>query len=133
MSLNDWYSGLESKIYTYIKTKLKDNKAVSVSCDENSTNLKFPCVLVKEADGYEQGADLEGSTINALMYTIQITVTSNVSKSEATKIMASVIPHMKSLRFYMVSMPIVLQDANKYYSVARFRRLVGSGDTDLVK
>lgn len=134
MTLNDWYTNLESKIFTIVKARLKKSyaDAVFVTIDENNTKTKFPSVLIKEMDGYEQGMDLQGETINALLYTMQITVTSDKTKKEATKIMSDVIPIMKSLRFTLVSLPVVLQDTNKYYSVARFRRMIGSGDTDLV-
>ena len=79
-------------------------------------------------EGTEQGKDLEGQSINAVLETFQIDCITNTKQSDAKQIMRVVSDVMKELRFEMVSMPEFKSQGKVYRSTARFRRVISKGD-----
>ena len=88
----------------------------------------FPTIYVHELVGVEQGKDLEGQSINAVLETFQLDCITNTKQSDAKQIMRVVADVMKELRFEIVSMPEFKSQDKVYRSTARFRRVIGRND-----
>lgn len=130
----EWYENIFPSIMTRLKVESK--KALSSTfadleiTDEivAPTNPKFPTILALELPNTEQGNDLQGIDIVALMYGVQIEVTDNKKQANAKRVMNEVIKIMKSMRFSVIQMPEITYANGVYRSVARFRRMIASGD-----
>ena len=59
----------------------------------------FPTIYVHELAGVEQGKDLDGQSINAVLETFQIDHITNTKKTDAKQIMREVADVMTDLRF----------------------------------
>ena len=88
----------------------------------------FPTIYVHELVGVEQGKDLDGQSINAVLETFQIDCITNTKQSDAKQILRVVADVMKELRFEIVSMPEFKSQDKVYRSTARFRRVIGRND-----
>ena len=88
----------------------------------------FPTIYVHELAGVEQGKDLDGQSINAVLATFQIDCITDTKQSDAKQIMRVVADVMKELRFEIVSMPEFKSQDKVYRSTARFRRVIGRND-----
>ena len=97
--------------------------------DRTSDDPKFPSVYVHELPGIERGQTLEGNEICAVLSTFEIRVSDNENMENVTAVMNAVVDIMKSMRFEVVSMPEFRNTSSLYIKVARFRRMVGMGDT----
>ena len=110
-----------------LKTKYPDINFTTVD-RVASSNAQFPTVYVDEMAGAEQGADLEGQDINAVMSSFQIEVIDNVSQNRSNEVMNEIVGIMKSMRYQVIATPEFQNTSTTYRSVARFRRVVGKGD-----
>lgn len=130
---------LQSTVFSRIrnefpKTIKVNNKTIQMTDDNFSTvgssgtPAVFPFVYVKLLPGVEQGQDIEGTSINAGLFTFQIDVTDNQSQSRATKVMNEVVKIMKSMRFSVIAMPSFDDTKDTHRSTARFRRTIGASD-----
>ena len=95
---------------------------------ESSGSAVFPTVLIHLLTPTEQGQTLDGQTINALLATFQVDVTTNTSKSDCRKVMATVMNVFKEMRFQGKSLPETSINNKIYHSVARFSRVIGAND-----
>ena len=83
MAQTDWVYSIESKIYTIVKTRLENSLKTSypnlyvTQQSKTSDEPKFPTVYIQMLDSPEMGADLENSTINALLTTFEVHVTAS--------------------------------------------------------
>lgn len=108
---NQWAFDLGTIIFSIVKTKTLDELGSKYPnifiTDKGKTTGKavFPTVYVQEMSGAERGADLEGKTINAVLETIQVDVTTNTSKSDVSKVMSVVAGIFKEMRFTIQTMP----------------------------
>jgi len=125
---------IESRVFSRIKNKcpqsLKDKypNIYFTTSDRVQTNPKFPTVYVHEMNPVEEAQDLENQTINAVISSFQIEVTDNSSMSNATEVMNFVVETMKTMRYGVVSMPEFSNTTSVFRKIARFRRVIGSGD-----
>lgn len=119
-------SRLKNKYPTSMKTKYPDTNFTTSNRVPNNPN--FPTVYVHQMGAVEEGQDLDGTTINAVLPTIQIEVEDNKSMNNASDVMSYVIKTMKTMRYGVVTMPEFDNDQSIYRKVARFRRVIGSGD-----
>lgn len=124
---------LESIITTQLKVrvpKLTDNKYPNMSFTNEISDKtpSFPNVYVMELQPSEVGNDLSNNQIHALRDTIQIEVSTNVSKSEAKIVRNACIAAMKAMRFSLV-VDTYAKINNLHRYVIRMRRIVASGDT----
>lgn len=133
-----WFSQIESRIFTLVSYRVRkalEDDFPSIKCTtegQSTSKPYFPTWYLHELQPLEVGQDLENTTVNAVMETIEIVVYAK-TKSDASKIMTETIIQMKALAFIITMMPITSSDGNVYSSVARFRRLIGSGDVDIVQ
>lgn len=140
MAENQWVFDLETNIFsnvvTIAKPKLK-KKYKSMNFDTAFTTVEknldkapvFPTIYIHEMPGLERGADLEGTSVNAVQETIQVDVITNTKQSDAKGIMAILADAFKQMRFQITAMPEFKNDSEKNFrSVARFRRIIGAND-----
>ena len=137
---NTWAYEIETKVLGIIKSyaiprlkKLdifKTTRFTNAVTNEESrlSGTIFPTIYVHELAGVEQGKDLEGQSINAVLETFQIDCITNTKQSDAKQIMRVVADVMKELRFDIVSMPEFKSQDKVYRSTARFRRVIGRND-----
>lgn len=134
-----WYEQLESAIYTLVSYRMKKalegktSKAIKfTTVGENDSTPYFPTCYIHELQPAEYGQDIEGSSVNAVIETMECIVYSR-DKTECKTILNECVYQMKRLKFIVTAMPIVSTRDNVHNGVARFRRLVGANDADLVK
>ena len=119
-------SRLKNKYPSELKTKYPNTNFTTTN--RESDNPKFPSVYVHEMGSSEMGRDLEGTEINAILSTFQIEVKDSESMTNATEVMNYVVQTMKTMRYEVVTMPEFSNPQSVYRKIARFRRVIGSGD-----
>ena len=131
---NDWATDLESTVVALVKAKSllqlqKKYPKVKITDEGESSGLAvFPTVYIHLLSPVEQGQTLDGQTINALLATFQVDVTTNSCKSDCRKVMATVMNVFKEMRFQGKSLPETSINNKIYHSVARFNRVIGAND-----
>lgn len=130
-----WFANIEPYIFTVFQKRMRD-KFPGLSCttdNEEVDERQFPCVYIHELEQVETGNDLDNVTVNAVISTFQIQVFSKYA-AEAKEIMTEATLQMKKLRFNITAMPIYTSENDKsvFLSVARFRRVIGNADVDIV-
>ena len=124
---NDWATDLENTVTALVKaktlTQLKKTypKIVITNEGENSGQAVFPTV-------YIHLLPLDGQTINALLATFQVDVTTNTSKPDCRKVMAVITDAFKIMRFQGNAMPEFSISNKVHKSTARFRRMIAAND-----
>lgn len=128
--MDNWYSEIENKVLTYVKAYMKeeypDIDVTSKAYDVYPT--EFPALYLHELSPVEVGQDLDNTTVNAVLSTIEIQVFTDGTETDCRGIMTDAISLMKKLRYNVVTFPDVLTNNNIAFAVARFRRVIGSGD-----
>lgn len=136
MASNDWFASIEARVFNTVSYRLKRALNLSdkdIKCTTNgqsNSTAVFPTFYLHELSPIETGQDLENKTINAVTETIE-TIVYTKNRQQCKKIINEVVVQMKALGFDVTMMPIITTDDNVYDGVARFRRIVGSGDVDL--
>lgn len=126
---------LETTIFSAVKTKLLARLGTTypniyvTNSDKTLSTPVFPTVFIRELSGVEQGTTLEGDSVNAVLETVQVDVTSNTSQRDAKKVMMTVSEIFKEMKFNINAMPEFNNDGDIYRSVARFRRVIGANDS----
>lgn len=131
--MGNWVIDLDNIIFTRIDTKLqkallkKYPDLYITNSDLNTGVAKFPTVYIHIMPGIEQGQDLDGRTINAILYSIQLEVTST-NQTHTKEVMAELINVMKEMRFDVIAMPEFRNQNTLYRQVCRVRRVIGADD-----
>lgn len=131
---NDWAIDLENTVTALVKAKSlpqlqKKYPKVRITDEgESSGSAVFPTAYIHLLTPTEQGQTLDGQTINALLATFQVDVTTNTSKSDCRKVMAVITDTFKTMRFQGNAMPEFSISNKVHKSTARFRRLIGAND-----
>ena len=129
-----WVMDLESTVYTIIKNNFPDRLKTKypniyfTNVSKINTEPQFPTVYVHMLPAVEQGADLVAKTINAVLATVQVDVTTNVSASEAREVMSTVLDELKDLGFTVTALPETFVEEDIYRQTMQARRMIGSGD-----
>ena len=132
--MDNWYSEIESTILTRLSYMLAERQdapypsLVVTSANQNQVTA-FPTLYIHELEPVEAGQDLVNQSINAVISTFEAQVWTNETEIECRKILADVISEMKGMRFNVTAFPNVQTDNKIAWGVARFRRMIGSGDT----
>lgn len=132
----EWIMLVPSAVFTRIKTdfsgELKTKYGMKgenfSTVDSNNSKAVFPFIYVHFLPATEVGADLEGREINAGTFTFQIDVYDNRSRNRAKEVMSEVVRIMKSMRFFINSMPEFSSVNGIHRCTMRARRVIGSGD-----
>jgi len=129
-----WFSEIESTILTnlsYMLTERQDApfpNLVVTSTNQNQVTA-FPTLYIHELTPVEAGNDLNNQTINAVLETIEIQIWTNDTEAECRQLMSAAIVEMKRMRFNCTAFPNIQTDNKIAFGIARFRRMIGSGDT----
>lgn len=132
----EWVSMIPSMVFTRIKNEFPESlkKKYKMSGGNFSTvgsidtPAVFPFVYVQVLPAVERGQDLEGTSINAGLFTVQIDVTDNKSQVRAKEVAFAVMATMKSMGFEVTAMPSFENTKVTHRSTARYRRLIGAND-----
>lgn len=132
----DWTDRISSVVFTRIKnefssslkTKYKMTSGNFSTVGSSDTPAVFPFVYVQLLPSAEQGQDLEGTTINAGLFTFQIEVTDNQSQTRARDVMSEVKRIMKSMRFTVQCTPTLEDTKDTHRAIMRCNRIIGSCD-----
>ena len=125
-----WWSEIEDKVFTYIKTYMVEDYP-SLKCTTKGDNVaetEMPTLYLHELTPIETGQDLDNTTINAVISTIEIVVYTNTSETKCREMISKAISLMKALRFNVTAFPDVITQNNVAIAIARFRRVIGNGD-----
>lgn len=137
-----WYANLGIKIYSYVQHVMKNNKGwTKLNCTPEKgvaalnalgEPTSFPTLYVHELPSVEKGETLEGDTVAAVLSMIEIQSFAK-TREECMQLSSDASECMKNLKYSATMIPLTEKmDGGYYKSVARYRRLVGSGDTDIV-
>lgn len=131
-----WFSKIESRIFTILKNRMR-NEFPSLhftTVSENVNASKFPMLYLHELEQVETGNDLTNTDVNAIICTIQIQVYAK-NAADCKEIMTDAVLQMKRLMFNVPAMPIysTANDKTIFLASARFRRVIGGGDLNIVK
>ncbi|MBO4541947.1 MAG: hypothetical protein J5725_02065 [Bacteroidales bacterium] len=125
------FGSILNRVFTQVSYMLK-KKYTTLNCTtkgENIGNAKFPTMYMKELPAVEMANDLDNTTVNAILHTIEIQVYTKNDETMCKNIMNDAVLEMKRFRYNVTAMPIVETSDTVSTGVARFRRMVGSGDT----
>ena len=132
----EWIDRVPSIIFTRvkntfsktIKSKYKMTNNNFSSSDSNDNDAIFPFVKVDVIDINENAEDLEGTTINGALFSVQIDVTDNQSSARANEVASEVTRTLKLMSFKLISKNKT--DINKLHRITmRFRRSIDENDT----
>lgn len=129
-----WFMDLETTVFSIVKTKVLEKLSTQfpdvyiTNSDKKMSKPSFPTVFIHEMSGIEQGADIEGKDVNAVLETFQVDVTSNVSQRDVKIVMSAVAEVFKQMRFNITAMPEFNNGDDVYRVIARFRRVIGAND-----
>lgn len=133
-----WYEQVESRVLTLVRYRMqralqgKTSKNIKFTSDgESDAAPYFPTCYIHALQAMETGGDLEGRTINGMVFTIEVQTYCR-DRQECIMIMNEAVYQMKQLAFEATAMPIVSTTNNVANGVARFRRTIGAGDVDIV-
>ena len=132
--MDNWFSETENTVLTRLDYMLAQRtdapypSLVVTSANQNQVTA-FPTLYIHELEPVETGQDLVNQSINAVISTFEAQVWTNETEIECRKILADVISEMKGMRFNVTAFPNVQTDNKIAWGVARFRRMIGSGDT----
>lgn len=133
---NSWAFDLETKIFSIIKLKT-ESKQKEKYPDIFYTNTDspkdvithFPTVYIHELPGAERAKTTEGDSVESVMYSMQIEVTSKRSQKETKVVLSHISEVLKSMGFSISSFPEANNGAMYYRSVMRASRLIGRSET----
>lgn len=125
---------LENIVTTQLRVRvpqLTDNRFPKMSFTNEISDKQpsFPNVYIHELEPSEVGNSIPNQTIHAMRDTIQIEVSTNVSKTEARTVINACVSAMKTLRYGLVTGPTYMKVNNIHRFVIRMRRVVANGDT----
>ena len=132
----DWTDRISSVVFSRIKNEfpssLKEKYKMTSSnfstVGSTDTQAVFPFVYIQLLPSAEQGQDIEGSTINAGLFTFQIEVTDNQTQERAKDVMSEVKRIMKSMRFKVQPTPTLEDTKDTHRAIMRCNRRIGSDD-----
>lgn len=136
-----WYSEIESTIFTLLQYVLVEKLYApypTLNCTTSSQNESlenvddFPALYVHLLPAVEMGQELVNEDVVAIRATIELQVFSDESESQCREIMNACILEMKKLHFNISMFPDPQTQDKKYFAIARFTRVIGGGDSDIV-
>lgn len=132
----EWIDRVPSVIFTRvkntfskkIKSKYKMTNNNFSSSDSNDNDAVFPFVKIDVVDITENAEDLEGTTINGALFSVQIDVTDNQSSTRTNEVASEVTRTLKKMSFRLIGKNKT--DINKLHRITlRFRRSIDENDT----
>jgi len=130
---DDWFSKVESKVFTQIQYMLK-KKYPKLNCSTTSetiTPAKFPTLYLHETQS-EYGRDLTNESVNAVNSTIYIRVWTNTTETDCKAILADATLELKRFRYNVQNLPTTTMSNKIAFGEIMANRIVGGGDRDIV-
>lgn len=131
-----WFAELSGLILTHFKTRLKklipDGQFKKLKITNSNSDIaptELPAIWLEEVSSMETGENLDNTSINAVIETVQITVFYNGQMKDVKKLMNASVLAMKQMRFGAIMTPIYTTNHDMKTAVARFRRLIGESDS----
>lgn len=131
-----WFAELSGLILTHFKTRLKklipDGQFKKLKITNSNSDIaptELPAIWLEEVSSMETGENLDNTSINAVIETVQITVFYNGQMKDVKKLMNASVLAMKQMRFGAIMTPIYTTNHDMKTAVARFRRIIGEGDS----
>ena len=127
-SQNQWAYDLETLVYSVIKARsenpLKEKypKIKFTQEEQTDTTATFPTVLIQSLEPITKNADLERQKINTVVYTAQVTVTTNTSRSDASKVAQAVAEQFEKISFEITPLPFTRKNGKLWTTIFRARR-----------
>lgn len=140
MAQSDWVFSIEPKIYTIIKTRLEKSLKTTypnlyiTQQEKLNDDTSLPAIYIKMLDSPEMGADLDNTTVNALMATFEVHITTAKSGTDnglagMRKIASEVLNNFKKLRFNVIFRVEINRETSDTYSfISRYRRVIGADE-----
>lgn len=134
---NDWVFDIETKIFTIVKTRLKNTLLTTYPnlqiTQQKSINAetKFPTIYITMLPSPEIGGDLVGETTNGMIvnFEVHITVSKDMGISGLRRCALAVIDNFKRLRFVVTNRgDIQGKTPDTYVMISRFRRVIGGNE-----
>lgn len=94
----------------------------------DGTPSEFPTLNVNSLGEPQAEDDLDMSEQNAIISTIELKAYTNTKLTDARNLIDKAGDVMIGMRYRLVYGPVALSDTSPFCVVARFQRLVGSGD-----
>lgn len=133
-----WIYTQENRIYTIIQSKVKKklgnkypNLDFTQDPEPDDTSTHFPSVYMHFLPSSEKGQTINAKGINAIMSTVQVSVTSSKSQGQtvAREVIWEVVDELHSLQYEMFYSPEIIPTGNDTNQcVARMRRMLGAND-----
>ena len=133
-SENSWAYDIEGTVYSIVKAKTysaikkKYPNLLFTDKGQSDSSPTFPTVYIHMLAPTEQGRTIDGQSINGLLVTVQVDVTTNTSSSDVRWVMSEIAETFKEMRFEAKPMPETTYSDKIYRSTARFRRVIGAND-----
>lgn len=130
-----WYSKIESQVISQVEYMLKGRVDAPypnlniTSKNQETKPASLPTMYIHELEPIERGQDLDNSSINAVLHTMEIQVWTNVSQSECKSILTAAITELKRMRYSIIMLPTVKTYDGLSWGVMRARRIIGANDT----
>ena len=120
-------SRLKARGYSDLKSEYP---SINFTDDDRAVvTAKFPNVFYLNISSPERGRTLDGTTVNAILHSVQIEVSDNGETNSTVKaVMSKVCDYMKDMGYEIVGSPEFRNNTNVYRRVARFRRMIGAKD-----
>lgn len=120
---NQWAFDIDTNVFSKIYAQLHEKypKALITRDEQSSTTPTFPTILIQALEPVEKNPDLE-TQINSVLFSAQITVTTNKSRSEAMSIASEVAKRYKDLSFQLIGMPYCRKEDKLWAATFRARR-----------
>lgn len=122
------FSRIKNEFSSKLKTKYKMTSNNFSTVGSSDTPAVFPFVYVQMLPALEQGRDLEGTSINAGLFTFQIDVTDNKSQARAKEVAFEILRIMKGMGFEVTAIPSFEDTKDTHRSTARYRKCIGWND-----
>ena len=122
-------SGLSQKLKKDTDAPYHDKK-LNFTSGRNGTPADFPTLNVDSLGEPQTADNLEGTTQNAIISTIELKAFTNTTLNDARILMDKAGDIMIAMRYSLIYGPEVLNDTSPYCMIARFRRTIGSGDIE---
>lgn len=131
-----WFSKIQSTVFTQVQYMLvkafPDLKGNCRTTSEVITPAKFPTMYLHETQE-EVGQDLTNETVNAVLSTIYIRVWTNTTEKDCRDILSEATKELKRFKYNVKNLPTAQLSDKIAYGEIMARRIVGSGDSDIVK
>lgn len=133
---NSWVFDLETKLLSLIKVKTESTLKkkypdifYTITDSPKDVSTHFPTVYVHELSVSEKAKTTEGNSIESVLYSLQVEVTSQKSQKETKYVLSRIAEVLKDLGFSISPFPEASNGKTYYRSIMRASRLIGRTET----